>query len=251
MSVVAGGISNVASQLLKFSPTAWIKSWLLYLGIQTHVRGTIDPELKPLHNVCEFLNALHIYTDEARRGEVRTVESYHFCSHQSKNLRQCLIYDSCKPDARLIGVEYMIPKDRYLQLPEDEQKLWHSHEFEVQSGMLILPTPQSHRGQEDKWEKLETEALAEVVGWYGKIFHFWQVDRGDELPLGMPRLMGSLTEFEQRDIDEAMKDRDARYGTSTEHKREIRRGIQRQGIPENADSWWKEAKKEKLGIYSS
>jgi hypothetical protein len=40
-----------------------------------------------------------------------------------------------------------------------------------------------------------------VLGWgeqgfiktYGKVFHFWQVDRGDPLPMGPPRLMMSLT----------------------------------------------------------
>ena len=44
----------------------------------------MDPDMKPLHNVCEYLNALHIYTDEARRGEVRTVDAHHFCSHVRK-----------------------------------------------------------------------------------------------------------------------------------------------------------------------
>jgi hypothetical protein len=41
-------------------PTAWLHSWLLYLGIQTHFRSNIDSELKPLHNVCECLSAPHI-----------------------------------------------------------------------------------------------------------------------------------------------------------------------------------------------
>ena len=40
----------------------------------------------PLHNICEFLNALHIYTDEARKGIVRHVEATHFCSHVSKGM---------------------------------------------------------------------------------------------------------------------------------------------------------------------
>jgi hypothetical protein len=71
--VVAPGLSGVAAWALKFSPTAWLKSWLLYVGIQTHVGSTMQPEMKPLHNICEYLHALHIYTDEARRGEVRTV----------------------------------------------------------------------------------------------------------------------------------------------------------------------------------
>ncbi len=139
--VTAPAISTVAARLLKFSPSAWLKSWLLYLGIQTHVGTTTQPEMKPLHNICEYLHALHIYTDEARRGEVRTVSAHHFCSHVRKgerlgrvhadkksrlisgsDLRQCLIYDSCKPDARLIGVEFMIPKEKYEQLDPEEQK---------------------------------------------------------------------------------------------------------------------------------
>ena len=84
MSSITSNISTIAAYALRWSPTAWIHSWLLYLGIQTHVRATIDPELKPLHNVCEYLNALHVYADEARRGECRSIESYHFCSHVSK-----------------------------------------------------------------------------------------------------------------------------------------------------------------------
>lgn len=47
------------------------------------------------------------------------------------------------------------------------------------------------------WEVAETAEMREIVGLYGKTFHFWQVDRGDELPLGMPQLMMSFTEDEQ------------------------------------------------------
>jgi len=205
-----------------------------------------------LHNVCEYLNALHIYADEARRGECRSVESYHFCSHVSKDLRQCLIYDSCSPSARLIGVEYMVPKHIYETLDPEEQELWHSHEFEVKSGMLILPTPSSHpEGQGDKWEKLETEAMRQVIGLYGKTWHFWQIDKGHELPLGHPTLMGSLTEGRQLDIDEALKDRNRRFDVNHKDKAELRKGIQEPGVHENADCWWKEAKAQKAGVYSS
>ena len=250
MSSISASITNAAAYLLKSSPTAWAKSWLLYLGIQTHVRATIDPELTPLHNVCEYLNALHIYADEAREGKVRSVESYHFCSHVRKDLRQCLIYDSCTPGARLIGVEYMIPKEKYETLPPEEQKLWHSHEFEVQSGMLILPTPETHQGYGDKWEKLEIQAMTEVVGLYGKTFHTWQVDRGDDIPLGLPKLMGSLTEYEQLDIDEALKNRNERFQVDHRAKKEVRKGIEGPGVHGNADSWWKEAKEKGVGVYA-
>ena len=58
----------------------------------------------------------------------------------------------------------------------------HSHEFEVKSGMLVLPKPSKMSAEE--WEAAELDAMNEVVGLYGKTWHFWQVDRGDEFPLG-------------------------------------------------------------------
>ncbi len=48
--------------------------------------------------------------------------------------------------------------------------------------MLVLPKPAAMSSEE--WEKAEVEAMNEVVGLYGKTWHFWQVDKGDELPLG-------------------------------------------------------------------
>jgi hypothetical protein len=65
--------------------------------VQTHVRSTIDPELKPLHNVCEYLNAVHIYADEARQGIVRTVDAHHFCSHVSKGIASAPVFPLTTP----------------------------------------------------------------------------------------------------------------------------------------------------------
>lgn len=50
---------------------------------------------------------------------------------------------------------------------------------------------------EGVWEIAETAEMREVVGLYGKTFHFWQVDRGDKLPLGKPELMMSFTRDDQ------------------------------------------------------
>ena len=127
------------------------------------------------------------------------------------DLRQCLIYDSCAANARLIGVEYMIPRD--------------------------------------KWDALETEAMQEVVHLYGKLYHFWEVDKGHDLPLGPAKLMGSLTEAKQKNVDEAMASRNSELGIDQAKKRKLREGIEDEDIAENADSWWKEAKKERRGIY--
>ena len=67
-------------------------------------------------------------------------------------------------------------------------------EKQVRSGILIMPNPNIPNAV---WETAETEEMKEVIGLYGKTFHFWQVDRGDTLPLGKPELMMSFTKDEQ------------------------------------------------------
>ena len=125
---------------------------------------------------------MHIYADEARQGKARYVEAAHFCAHVSQDLRQCLIYDSHEANARLIGVEYMVPRRVYDTFSPEEQKLWHSHEYEVKSGMLILPKPEDI--SEEKWNEMELAAMKEIVGLYGKTWHFWEVDAGHQFPIG-------------------------------------------------------------------
>jgi hypothetical protein len=46
--------------------------------------------------------------------------------------------------------------------------------------VLILPNSTIPNAS---WEVAETEEMKEVIGLYGKTYNFWQVDRGDELPL--------------------------------------------------------------------
>jgi hypothetical protein len=124
----------------------------------------------------------------------------------------------------------MVSPKVYETLDSDERKLWHSHEYEVKSGMLIMPSPLSTSGipvPTAIWEQAENAAMKEVIGWYGKTYHFWQVDRGDKLPLGMPKLMGSFTEKESLPLgfDQALEARDKRYGSDCRHKEEIRKDI--------------------------
>jgi hypothetical protein len=57
----------------------------------------------------------------------RQVESHHFCSHPSEEVRQCCLFDSDKKGGRLIGVEYIISERLFKELPEEEKKYWHSH----------------------------------------------------------------------------------------------------------------------------
>ena len=80
--------------------------------------------------------------------------------------------------------------------------------------------------------------MEQVVGLYGKTYHFWQVDRGDKLPLGEPQLMMSFTGEDQHpDFKRLVGERDGRYGISSEQKKEKRAYIEEpaihQGIPDS------------------
>ena len=58
-----------------------------------------NPEFMPLHNICEWLNALHIYADEARKGQTRAVEAHHYCSHVRKGTGSRLLLCTSQTDA--------------------------------------------------------------------------------------------------------------------------------------------------------
>ena len=147
------------------------------------------------------------------------------------DVRQCLIYDTPHANARLIGVEYMISAALYKTLSSEERKLWHSHVFEVKSGMLIMPGPNGL--PTGIWEEAETKEMEQVVGLYGKTYHFWQVDKGDKLPLGEPQLMMSFTKEEQcPGFKELIGERDGRFGVNHEQKAEKRAYIEEPHIAE-------------------
>lgn len=133
--------------------------------------------------------------------------------------------------------EYMIKPHLYETLDEEEQKLWHSHVFEVKSGMLIMPKPKAV--PEAVWELAENKEMEEVVHLYGKIYHLWQTDRGDKLPLGPPQLMTSYTAADQMpNFDKVLEDRDRRFNTDHKRKKDVREYIQVPEIHRNADAAW-------------
>lgn len=57
--------------------------------------------LAPIKQISAHLCAYHKYSTDPSRH----VLAHHFCSHVSKEMHQCVIYDSNKPDAKLIGIE--------------------------------------------------------------------------------------------------------------------------------------------------
>jgi hypothetical protein len=188
----------------------------------------------PPKRLCAHLNAFHAYANQPGRY----VEANHYCAHLNEDVRQCILYDSDKPNARLIGIEYMIKPHIYETLDPEERKLWHSHIFEVKSGMLIMPAPAAV--PDAVWEAAENKEMEEVVVLYGKVYHLWQTDRGDQLPLGQPQLMTSFTSYDQLDWEKTVGDRDRRFGVDSKKKAEKRAYIQEPEVHGDADCAWKE-----------
>ncbi|KAK1925845.1 hypothetical protein DB88DRAFT_524193 [Papiliotrema laurentii] len=180
------------------------------------VAGAAMMSFTPINRIHQQLCALHTYAHEPERA----VRAHHFCTHLRKNLHQCVIYDSDKADARLIGIEYLIPEKEFMELPAEEKQYWHSHKYEVDSGMLMLVTKSGVPNVAT--DIAERPAMLELHRTYGKTIHTWQFDIHPDLPLGPPTLMMSYTADGQVD-EKQLKERDDELGYSTSTKRQVRR----------------------------
>lgn len=177
----------------------------------------------PLNAMNLYLDGFHFYADDMGRP----VAAHHFCTHLTEDFHQCVIFDANSEGARLIGIEYIVSERLFLQLPEDEKHLWHSHHYETTSGLLVMPgvpTP------------VETVAMRSLASTYGKTWHTWQVDRGDTLPLGIPRLMMGYTRDGQLD-PKPVAERDRALGVSMEERRRARSEIPVPTPAPGANSW--------------
>lgn len=120
----------------------------------------------------------------------------------------------------------MITPRLFKTLPTEEKRLWHTHEYEVKSGMLIMPSPAGVPNA--AWEAAETAEMEDVIPLYGKVYHFWQVDRGHPVPMGPPQLMGSFTSEDRvklanpEGLKGLAKERDERFGVNVSVKAEKR-----------------------------
>ena len=102
--------------------------------------------------------------------------AHHYCKPVAGGFYECQLYDSDAPDARLVGVEVVVPADTYSKFSADEKALWHYHKTEIPKVQATLPD-------------LSPEEAAKVVKsleeTYGKIYLLWDPSKGD-LPIGNP-----------------------------------------------------------------
>lgn len=128
------------------------------------------------------------------------------------------------------GVEYVVSDRIFETLPSEEQKLWHSHAYEIKSGLWVSPGVP---------EMLQKPELREMAKTYGKFWCTWQVDRGDRLPMGVPALMMSPQGVNSGSVRaDLVKSRDDKYKISSEELKESRLEMEEpEWIHPNADYW--------------
>ena len=124
---------------------------------------------------------------------------------------QCVLYDSDRGNAKLIGVEYVVSEDIYQTLPAEEKKYWHPHEYEIRPRLLTTPGLQAD---------CEKKLLKGLLKSWGKVWHTWPDPRTD-LPMGAPVLMWSATEKAQVRKD-LVRARDERYKIDIDEIRKLR-----------------------------
>ncbi len=118
----------------------------------------------------------------AKNNKGFQIITQHYCGHRG-DVHQCLLFESSAPDARLLGVEYIIPDAIYRTLPDTERVFWHPHTYEVLAGGLIAP---------EMPEAEEREFMKALLTTWGKTWHTWP-DPTTNVPLGEPLLMWALT----------------------------------------------------------
>lgn len=141
------------------------------------VTGGKAPIQELLHCPLAFAG-VHLLKELPEHSRV----AYHFCKEVNGDLNQCVLYDGTGPDAKLIGVEYLVSDAVYQKMPAEEKAYWHDHKHEVDAGYLKSLT---QSGDEEK------RTMAKVRTLWGKVYHTWV--SGSDYPRGPARLFWSVT----------------------------------------------------------
>jgi hypothetical protein len=186
------------------------------LGCQSAAHAGDSPEhpndddkgfMAPLSGGHAHFCGIHV----AKNNPKFQLMAQHYCTGHGDEMFQCLLFDSCEKNARLLGVEYIVSDRIYRQLSDDEKKYWHPHAYEVLAGGLIAP------GMTDADE---LKFMKAILTTWGKTWHTWP-DPSQPVPVGEPLLMWSLGADDQ--VDQSVVDaRDKLFECSTAKIREER-----------------------------
>lgn len=139
--------------------------------------GVKAPIAEVLHCPLSFAG-VHLQQDRPANAQV----AYHFCKPLNDDVNQCVLYDGTGPNARLIGIEYLVSDAVYRAMPAEERAYWHDHKHEVDARLIRSLT----QSGED-----EAKTLAQVRPLWGKVYHTWA--SGKRYPEGPAKLFWSVT----------------------------------------------------------
>jgi hypothetical protein len=176
-SAAAGAILGALATARSAAALAQARADLHAAAALAPAAGVKAPLQEVIHCPLAFAG-VHLLKDLPERAQV----AYHFCKPVNADLNQCVLYDGTGPDARLIGIEYLVTDAVYQKMPPEERVYWHDHKYEVDAGLLKSLT---QSGAEEK------ATLAAVRTLWGKVYHTWA--SGRDYPRGPARLFWSVT----------------------------------------------------------
>ncbi|OIS98289.1 PREDICTED: oil body-associated protein 2A-like [Nicotiana attenuata] len=193
--------------------------------------------LTPIKQMNQHVCTFAMYSHDMHRQ----IETHHYVTRLNQDFLQCAVYDSDEPTGRLIGVEYIISDRIFETLPQEEQKLWHSHAHEIKSGLWITPRVP---------EMVVRPELENLTKTYGKFWCTWQTDRGDKLPIGPPALMMSPQAVDLGIVNIGLvKKRDDKYNISTDAIKTTRVDLpEPERLNPQADYWMLHGKGFAIGV---
>jgi len=104
--------------------------------------------------------------------------AHHWCKTISPTLIECQLYDTDSPNARLVGVETIVPTAVWQTFSPQEQALWHSHKTQLKKIQPTLPdTPENQRAS----------VIAALEPTYGKVYILWD-PISTKNPTGQPSI---------------------------------------------------------------
>lgn len=131
-----------------------------------------------------YLDGYHNYQRQSKlpANQQHQMRVAHYCQMLNEDFTQCAVYDGNTRSAHLIGIEYIVSDRLFKQLPKSEQKYWHPHDGEVDTGMLLAP------GIPAPAQKV---LLAKIRSTHGKTWRVWDT-MNQPLPFGNPQLMWAI-----------------------------------------------------------
>ena len=164
--------------------------------------------------------------------------AHHFCAFPYEGFMICDLFNSADKNARPIGIEYFITKDHFEKLPEEERHLWHSHPYEVLSGMFVVM---------DVTPEEEKQVLEWVMGTYGKVIDTWQFY--NDMPVGPPQVGFALALDTQVNWDLVdQMDKELKLPTTHKQRRAARADMQKPDKVEGADDYLKSHQAPQYGV---